>query len=238
MTVTQNTPVAFFLDDLCKRWRLLPDQIVEAALKEQLPLWIVFNQVSLTSEGKGANRKSKKKLPPAKTFHQQVAVRPTPEVLAMVQGRCDRMLVAAELACLDEYNNRVLVSNSVGEEWGETSMIGLKPAQLHAQCADVSRYEREAGLVPVLPPENGMAAVPSSEGLPSAGFNPPEHPYHADELHIAALCWQTLYASLPAGIKKHSKETILQWLASHYPHLSKAAATRIALVITPDGSSH
>lgn len=235
MTATQITPAAFFLDDLCKRWRLLPDQILEAALHGQLPLWIDFSQVYLVGEGKSAGRKSKKKLTPAKTFHQQVAVRPAPEVLAMVQGRCDRMLVAAELACLDEQDVRVFVSNSVGEEWGETSMIGLKPAHLYAKNADVARYERAAGLVPVLPPENKAVTGPSPAIALPVNFNPPEHPHHAEELHIAALCWQSLYASRPAGAKQRSKEETLQWLASHYPHLSKAAAARIALVIAPNG---
>lgn len=236
MTEARKSTTTLLLDDLCKRWRMLPDQILEAAMHEQLPLWIDFSEVSLAGEGTPPSRKSTKKQPLGKTFHKQVSVRPGPEVLAMVQGRCDRMLVAAELACLDEHNLRVLVSNSVGEEWGETSMIGLKPAHLYAKGDDVARYEQAAGIVPVQPPTNEPMTEPLPADAPPA-FNPPEHPHHAEELHIAALCWQSLYASHSARAAKHRKEVVRQWLAEHFPHLSKAAATRIAQVATPGKSS-
>lgn len=237
MTGAPKKTTILFLDDLCKRWRMPPDQILEAAIQQQLPLWIDFSDVYLTSEGPSPGGKAKKKQGPVKTFQQQVSVRPGPEVLAMAQYRCDRMLVVAELACLDKHNQRVLVSNSVGEEWGETSMIGLKPDKLYAHGDAVVRYEQATGIVPL----SASAKKPTTEPMPAEqppAFNRPEHPHHAEELHIAVLCWQALYAGHPATAARHRKETVLQWLAEHCPHLSKAATARIAMIITPGSLSN
>ena len=209
-----------------------PDSVLDLAIHNRLPLWVEFQNV-LTQALLLPDGKKKKKIPAA-VFHAHLAVRPSVPTLIQIQGRIDRILIAAELSCTDAHNNTVLVSNSVGEEWGETSMLGLRPANLFARWADVLRAEQEAGLIPQAETQdidNRQDATAPSLQLP----NPPGHPCHAKELHIALACWQSLYAQEEHPCKKMSKAETIHWIKKQHPALSSAAAGRIATIISPSG---
>jgi hypothetical protein len=173
----------------------------------------------------------KKKKPPTPQMQARAEVKPQTEVLTMIRNRCDRMLIGAEFPCLDADNKAIMVTNSVGEEWGETSMIGLKPNSLFARLDEVIQFERKHGIGPKTsnPQEQGQQATTPA--------NPKNHPCFALELHVAGNCWNALFSRTgteDAGIKKAD---ILAWLREHHPELSKAAAERIALVVTPTKDS-
>lgn len=154
-----------------------------------------------------------------------------PEVLAQILGRCDRMLIAAELPCLDAKGKAVMITNTVGDEWGETSMIGLKPAMLFALLDDVEKYERKNNIIPAtvqVEHQNipTVCAPAKTAGSLELSSMPPE-------LEAAIVCWQALFAQESANVDAIRKADILAWLQQHYPELTKAAKDRIALVVSP-----
>lgn len=215
-----------FLDELARRWRMEAEQIVDLGIDGALPLWIGFTDVYVqkTRENKPTKAHAPKSI--ARIRLDKVEVRPAPEVLAQIRGRCDRMLIAAELTCLDAKGNTVILTNSVGEEWGETSMIGLKPATLFARRQDVARYERTGKVAPHVEPQLTPGSV--APNLPSR-----EHPHFAPELYAAAVCWQALFADTRDPGARLGKADILAWLVDHHPELSRTALERIAQVVTP-----
>jgi len=228
MTTQDNERL--YLDDLCKRWRKDADQIVEMAIAGEVGLWLAFSNVFLRQEG--ATGGTRRKKPPAPQLHEQVEVKPRPEVLAQLRGRCDRMLIAAELSCLDGNNKPVAITNAVGEEWGETSMIGLKPAALFARPEDISKFERKNKIVPhIVHVEHHDLKGPVAEATLSVPAT--DHPCFAPELHAAGACWNALFALARTTATGAKKADILAWLRQHHPELSRAAMERIALVVTP-----
>lgn len=226
MTTPDNQRI--YLDDLCRRWQKSTDQIVGMAIDGTVALWVHFSNVFVRKAGK-AGGKSKPKPP---QLEDQVEVRPQTEVLTQVQGRCDRILICAELPCLDEGNKAVAISNAVGEEWGETSMIGLKPTALFARLDEVVRFERKHGIGPQpTGPQAGERQGPCQDGATAANLE--SHPCFAPELHIAGQCWAALFAQATTGACGIGKADILAWLGAQHPELSKAAMERIALIVTP-----
>ena len=144
MTTQDKQPL--FLGDLCARWRMDADQILEIALAGKLELWINFTKVLVRKAGKVDGAKKKKAQAPQ--FHELIELKPQAEILSQLQGRCDRLLIGAEFPCLNAKDKEVAVSNSVGEEWGETSMLGLQPTSLYARLDDVVRFERKHKIGP------------------------------------------------------------------------------------------
>ena len=227
MTMQDNQHL--FIEALCKRWENNAEQILELAIAGELGLWAAFNDVYLQKMGKPG---AKKKKVPVVEFNSLVAVKLLPEVLMQVQGRFDRMMIAAELSCLDANNKPVTVTNSVGEEWGDSSMIGLNPVDLFAKLDDVLRFERKNKITPHQVPLAASERKEAPAGT-QAPLNPKGHPCFAGELHVAVECWQSLFMPpqpLGSAIKKAA---ILEWIKKNYPEFSNAAAERIALVVTP-----
>jgi len=225
MTTKDNQRL--YLDDLCKRWRKNADEIVEMAIAGKVELWMGFSNVLLWKTGG-----SKGKKPPKPQMHEQIEVKPQPEVLAQIQGRCDRMMIGAEFSCLDDKNKAVMLSNSVGDEWGETSMLGFKPATLFARLDDVRQFEVKNNILP-----HTVDHANHEQPQPSPGAMPPgipkDHPCFAPELHAAGNCWNALFAQTETTTTKITKAEIVAWLREQHPELSKAAMERIALVVTP-----
>jgi len=234
--MTPQDNQCIFLDELARRWRQSPDQIVELAINGILPLWISFTDITIRKAERNTPGPHKKKAKlPAATRYDRIEVRPDPEVLRQIQNRCDRMLIVAELACLDAKGSPMVLTNLVGEEWGEASMIGLKPATLFARPEDVRAFERINKIVPrIVQIEQHPRKDPDQRAPLTAPQR--EHPCFAPELHAALACWQVLFADAtsPALIKKAD---ILTWLHQHHPNFSKAAIERIALVVTPSGDN-
>lgn len=220
-----------FLDELARRWRQDPDRIVELAITDALPLWLSFSDV-YTQQAETKTAGGRKRKAPARVRHDRIEVQPSPEVLRQIQGRYDRMLIVAELPCRDGKGKPVLLTNSVGEEWGETSMLGLKPAALFALPKDVCQFERKNKIVPnTVHAEHREREQPDAQApltMPAEG-----HPCFAPELHAAVACWQALFAEAGASVTRIRKADILAWLQRHHPNLSRAAMERIALVATP-----
>jgi len=231
MTLQQDEQCVF-LDELARRWRQDMDQIVELAISGVVPLWIRFTDVSLRkAEQTTPGSRKKKTKPPATVRFEQVDVRPAPEVLRQILGRCDRMLVAAELDCLDATGQPVTLTNLVGDEWGEASMIGLKPTTLFASRHDVAQFEQEHKIA-------GRTSHITQHGQHPTGPAPltvpvQNHPCFAPELHAAASCWHALFSDTNGPAAKIGKADILAWLRQQYPHCSQTALERIALVVTP-----
>jgi len=228
MTTQDKQPL--FLSDLCARWSMDADQILEFALAGKLELWIDFTNVLVQKTGKV--EASKKKKTQAPQFHELIEVKPQAEILTQLQGRCDRLLIGAEFPCFNAKNKEIAVSNSVGEEWGETSMLGLKPASLYARLNDVIRFERKHRIEP------HPAEIKEREPRPDDRFsvepdNSAGHPCFAPELHAAVRCWAALFSREEAEI---DRTDVLAWLRQEYPELSKAASERIARVVTPANS--
>lgn len=152
-----------------------------------------------------------------------------PEMLAQILGRCDRMLITAELPGIEADNSTVTITNSVGEEWGETSMIGLKPTLLFALLDDVIKYEKNNGIVPatvqIEHQENIAHAASARADLCSI------QPGMPPELQAALACWQALFVQQGATAATVKKADVLAWLQAHHSELTKAAMERIALVI-------
>jgi hypothetical protein len=232
--MTPHNDQHIFLDELARRWRQDADRIVELAIRGDVPLWIAFTDVyAHKAETKTSGARKRKS--PAVERHETIEVRPSPEVLMQIQNRCDRMLITAELPCLDGKGKPVTITNSVGEEWGETSMVGLKPAALFARSEDVARYERKNKMVPhIVQVEHCGTKGPVAET--ALAIPPQEHPCFAPELHAAAACWHALFARAEGPAVGIKKADILAWLAHHFPALSQAARERIALVVTPGKS--
>jgi len=216
-----------YLDDLCKRWRKNADEIVEMAIAGKVELWMGFSNVLLWKTGG-----SKGKKPPKPQMHDQVEVKPQLEVLAQIQGRCDRMMIGAEFSCLDDKNKAVVISNSVGDEWGETSMLGFKPATLFARLDDVHRFERANNITPHTVNHDNHDQRQTATGA-TTPVNPKDHPCFAPELHAASNCWSALFAQSRTTDTGITKAKILTWLQEQHPELSKAARERIALVVSP-----
>lgn len=229
--MTMQDDPRIFLEDLCKRWRQDADQILDLAISGTVPLWIAFSDVFVQMAEKPGNSARKKKRP-APQLQSRVEVKPLPEILMQVKGRCHRMLIAAELACADAKNKPVTVTNSVGEEWGETSMIGLNPISLFARMDDIARYERQNNITP--PDMPGHRPEPQgSAHRQTSPLNHREHPCFAEELHIAVECWQTLFAGAQETDAAGRKAEILPWIKENHPGLSQTAAERIARVVAP-----
>ncbi len=230
MTTQDKQPL--FLGDLCARWRMDADQILEIALAGKLELWIDFTKVLVRKAGKVDGAKKKKAQAPQ--FHELIELKPQAEILTQLQGRCDRLLIGAEFPCLNAKDKEVAVSNSVGEEWGETSMLGLQPTSLYARLDDVVRFERKHKIGP--PPADFKEPEQRTSCCKSAApGNGVEHPCFAPELHAANQCWAALFSQeeTAAEIKKAD---VLTWLRQEHPELSKAAVERIAQVVAPQNS--
>jgi hypothetical protein len=228
MTIQDNQRI--FLENLCKRWQKDVDQVLELAITGKVTLWVTFSDIFLQNAGKAVGAPKKRK--PVVHFHSQVDMRPSPEVLSQLQGRYDRLLFGAEFSCLDAKGKAVAVTNSVGGEWGETSMIGLNPTNLFARMDKVIRFERQYKIVPHEVPLDDNDRQGSACGQ-AASLNNKEHQCFAEELHIAFECWQALFAQACNTGTMRKKGDILMWLKEKHPNLSCAAAERIALVVTP-----
>ena len=63
----------------------------------------------------------------------------------MMIGRTDRIQVASEYTCLSAKGKPLLVSNAAGEEWGDTSMVGLNPMRLLRPGGGPAPDRTEAG---------------------------------------------------------------------------------------------
>jgi hypothetical protein len=214
-----------FIDDLGKRWGRDADHVLDLAIDGQLPLWIEFTDVFLQTPEKSSTGKSVGRL------YEQVAVQPLPRELVQMRGRCDRMLIAAELACLTGRGKEMRLTNAAGEDWGEVSMVGLKPTRLFAWMKDVTGYEKANSIDPV--PGYAGESAPARAAATPAALNPVDHPCHAPELHLAVACWQALFADAGAAGQQLKKADVLRWLAEHHGGLAKAAAERIAMVVLP-----
>ena len=227
-----------YIKELGERLHKTMDQLVEMAMREKLALWYEFTNVLVIRE-----KKKKKNVEP--NFHELFEARPHQEVLALIHGRGDRLQVAAEYPCLNAKGKLVRISNMVGDEWGETSMIGLNPARLYARLDEVEALERGKGSAAVCGERADAAETRSSCGCQASRAQTskapaseetvvlaPQHPCFAPELHIALACWQALLADeqQPERIKKSD---LLAWLREHAPQLSKTAAERIAQVVSP-----
>jgi|GEM_PF-1702631 hypothetical protein len=237
--MTAEDDQCLYLDELARRWRLDMDRIVELAINDGLLLWIRFTDVSVRqaehTQKKSGSREKKTK-PPVAMRHERVEVRPTPDVLRQIHGRCDRMLITSELSCLDAKGQPVVLTNSVGDEWGETSMIGLRPTALFARQDDIAKFERKNKII------HRIAHVKYNKQDHSANQTPltvplQDHPHFAPELHVAATCWHALFAGANAPVTEVNTAAINAWLAHHHPHLSQAARKRIALVVAPGKNS-
>lgn len=227
MTTPDNQHLG--LTTLAKRWRLDADQILEMAIAGDVALWSTFADVYLQKPVKAGGGKKKKKT--VVEYHSLVELKLAVEELVQLQGRCDRMMIAAQLSCLDADHKPVTVTNSVGEEWGDSSMIGLNPGELFARWDEVLRFERKHKLAPHLDGEaRAENGTPAGELLP---LNPVDHPCHAPELDAAVACWQALFARAQGPDPALKKAAILAWLGEQYPALSGAALARIALVVLP-----
>jgi hypothetical protein len=224
MTTPDNQCI--YLDDLSKRWQKSADQIVEMAIDGKVALWIQFSNVFLQKAGKEGSKR--KPTPPQ--LQERAEVRPHTEVLMQVQGRCDRTLIVAELLCLDAGNKAVVISNAVGEEWGETSMIGLKPGSLFARLDEIVQIERRQGIGPQ---STGPQTSERQAQDDTTAANLADHPCFAPELHIAGQCWSALFSQAATSDCGIGKANILAWLREQHPELSKASTERIALIVTP-----
>jgi hypothetical protein len=227
MTTPSNQRI--YLDDLARRWRQDTDLIVELASSGILPLWISFTNVYVQKIEKRTTRAAKKKKPSLRERREQIEVRPMPELLSQILGRCDRMLITAELPGVDNDGKAVAITNTVGDEWGETSMIGLKPTTLFARLEDVQHFEKKNNIVPA------TVQVEHQENPPIAStdttFRCSDHSGMPPELKTAIACWQALFVQKETTAVR--KADILAWLQQHHPDLTKASTERIALVVSP-----
>jgi hypothetical protein len=220
-----NANQRVYLDELSKRWQKSADHLVEMAAKGNLNLWFEFTNVIVL-------RVKKKKAPGEPQLFETIEVRPQSEVLTQMLGRTDRLQVAAQYPCLNVKGKPVLISNAVGDEWGETSMIGLNPMRLYARLGELHQVERKKKIVPLAVEQAHSCCQSVQETTDDSELIPVDHPCYAPELHIALECWLELMADEeePESI---TKAIILAWLHDHYPKLSKTACGRIALVVSP-----
>ncbi|MGD9950471.1 MAG: hypothetical protein AB7U29_18625 [Desulfobulbus sp.] len=217
-----------YLDELSKRWQQSPDKLLEMAAKNKLRLWFEFHNVIV--------QKVKKKKTPTAQIVETIEIPLQAEMLEMMIGRTDRIQVAAQYSCVTSKGKPVLISNAAGEEWGETSMVGLNPMRLYARAEDLPQIESKQEIIPF-----GTEAAASScccqshqeeEVRDEDAFISADHPCFAPELHIALECWLKLMGDedSPDVVQKSD---ILEWLRGHYPKLTKTATERIALVVMP-----
>ncbi|MDX9841793.1 MAG: hypothetical protein RBS95_10065, partial [Desulfobulbus sp.] len=169
-----------FIDDLGKRWGRDADHVLDLAIDGQLPLWIEFTSVFLQTPEKSSRGKTLGRP------YEQVVVQPLIPELTQMRGRCDRMLIAAELACLTERGKEMRLTNAAGDDWGDVSMLGIKPTRLFAWMKDVTAFEKANAIEPV-PGYTGVE-VPRAVAAEPGPLNPVDHPCHAPELHIALAC--------------------------------------------------
>ncbi|MBM9536209.1 hypothetical protein [Desulfobulbus alkaliphilus] len=226
MTIRKDNKL--LLDELCRRWGCDWDDIFDLAITGQLPLWIELFDVELVSRGK------KGKI--SKQSCSRAEVRPLPAELAQLKGRGEAMMIAFELPCLDAEGKAVVATNSVGEEMGDASMIGFKPANLFIYLQDVLVFEKQHGLeveaTSVEPEEVGQ--VPSTPVLPAPPLqNARDIEQHAPELHVALQCWQALWGAADAAEKKLRRKSVKKWIRKQYPLTTEAAVERIARVVCP-----
>ena len=214
-----------FIDDLGKRWGRDADHVLDLAIDGQLPLWIEFTSVFLQTPEKSSRGKTLGRP------YEQVVVQPLIPELTQMRGRCDRMLIASELACLTERGKEMRLTNAAGDDWGDVSMLGIKPTRLFAWMKDVTGFEKANAIEPV-PGYTGVEMPPAAAAQP-VPLNPVGHPCHAPELHIALACWQALFATAGAAGQQLKKADVLRWLAEQHADLGKTAAERIATVVLP-----
>jgi len=223
--MTDQEHTKLLLNDLCRRWEWDWDDIYDLAISGQVPLWIELFDVDLVTRGKKGKT--------SKRFCPRAEVRPLPEELSQLKGRGEAMLVVLELPCLDEGGQVVTAINSVGEEWGDASMIGFKPANLFARLADVLEFEERHGIAAepaaAEPDDPGQApAMPRTPALPHQNIE-----RHAPELHIALQCWQVLVEPAVAAGEKLRRKTVKKWIREQYPMTTAAAVERITRVVRP-----
>ena len=214
-----------FIDDLGKRWGRDADHVLDLAIDGQLPLWIEFTSVFLQTPEKSSRGKTLGRP------YEQVVVQPLIPELTQMRGRCDRMLIASELACLTERGKEMRLTNAAGDDWGDVSMLGIKPTRLFAWMKDVTAFEKANTIEPV-PGYTGVEVPPAAAAEP-VPLNPVDHPCHAPELHLAVACWQALFADAGEAGQQLKKADVLRWLAEHHADLGKTAAERIATVVLP-----
>ncbi len=221
-----------YLDELSRRWQKSPDEILKMAAKDTLKLWFEFQNVIV--------QKVKKKKTPAPQLVASIEIQLQPELIAMMIGRTDRVQVAAEYSCLTPKGKQILISNAAGEEWGETSMVGLNPMRIFAVAEELPKIEKKQGIIPFgVETATTCCCQSQSHSEEDAGedddaFISADHPCFAPELHIALECWLELMGEEeePDAVQKAD---ILQWLREHHPNLTKTATERIAKVVTPAG---
>jgi hypothetical protein len=223
MTAQEDTKL--LLNELCRRWEWDWDDMYDLAISGQLPLWIELFDVDLVTRGKKGKT--------SKRFCPRAEVRPLPEELAQLKGRGEAMLVVLELPCLDDGGQVVTAINSVGEEWGDASMIGFKPANLFARLADVLAFEERHGIAaePVAVEPDDPEQAPKLPRIPALPCQEIEH--HAPELHIALQCWMILGEPAAAAGEKLRRKTVKKWIREQYPMTTAAAVERISRVIRP-----
>ena len=214
-----------YIDDLGKRWGRDADHVLDLAIDGQLSLWIEFTDVFLQTPEKSGTGNSLGRP------YEQVTVQPLPHELTQMRGRCDRMLIAAELACRTERGKEMRLTNAAGDDWGDVSMIGIKPTRLFAWLKDVTVFEKVNDIEPV--PGYPVTPARPAAAARSAVLNPIDHPCHAPELHLAVACWQALFAEAGEAGRNTKKSDVLRWLGEHHGELGKSAAERIATVVLP-----
>ena len=213
------------IDDLGKRWGRDADHVLDLAINRKLPLWLEFTEVFLQTPEKSGLGKSLGRL------YEQVVVQPLPHELTQMHGRCERILVASELACLTERGKEMRLTNAAGDDWGDVSMVGIKPTRLFAWMKNVISFEK-ANNIEQLPGSREVVAAKLYTDT-TTQLNPLDHPCHAGELSIAVACWQALFATAGEEGRQLKKSAVVYWLDEHHANLTKTAAERIATVVLP-----
>ncbi|QQG66160.1 hypothetical protein [Desulfobulbus oligotrophicus] len=225
-----------FIDDLAQRWHLNIDQIIELAGQGNFPLWIDLTDVFAQKTDTKITETGKKRRTAIKQWYDRIEVSPLPEVLMQISGRSDRIFVTAELLCFDKQGNEVGVTNRLGEEWGENSMIGLKPTTLFATLDDILDIENESNNSRT--PDTVEVEHQDKPSLSAADSSQPDRAVEMTttmplELQAANICWQTLFGKEQTDAVPVKKAAIIAWLQQQYPELTKAAQERIALMVNP-----
>ena len=215
------------LDELSRRWQKTPDQILALAAEGSLTLWYEFENVIV-------QKVKKKKTPPPK-LHDSIVIQLPMKMVEMVIGRTDRIQVASEYACLTPKGKQILISNAAGEEWGDTSMVGLNPLRIYALENDLPKIEKNQAITPFTEETTSCCCQPHGSCDEEDDDEDPlaeDHPCYAPELNIALECWFELMSEEedPESILKTD---IRDWVQSNYPKLTKTATERIVMVVTP-----
>jgi len=217
------------LDELSRRWQKTPDQILALAAEGTLTLWYEFENVIV--------HKIKKKKTPEPKLHETIEIQLPMKTVEMIIGRTDRIQVASEYTCLTPKGKQVLISNAAGEEWGDTSMVGLNPLRIYALEKDLPKIEKKQDIVPFTEEVASSCCCQSSGSCDDNDDDDDDlfaddHPCYAPELNIALECWFELMSEEddPESILKTD---IRDWVQSNYPELTKTATERIVMVVTP-----